>query len=234
MAERLPRSIEQIVEEQARRFTLRKQSAGALARRPLVTISRQHGAGGEEVARRVARELELDLFDREIIHEIARSAQLSDRVVDALDEKDRDVLTDWLVCFAGCDYLSPNAYHDHLLRVIGAIGCHGGAVILGRGAHLILGPERALRVSVVAPLEMRVADVARSEGLSQHDAQRRIAEVEGERRAFLARQFRVDPADLSVFDLIVNTAVLGSQGAVSAVCTAALKLPAHAPALVGA
>ncbi len=213
----LPRTVEQLVEEQARRWEQRRDQRHERRPLPVIAISRQHGAGGSEVARRLAEELQLDLLDREIIQQIAENAHLSERVVQTLDERDRKLLTDWLLAFGSPGYLSPVGYRDHLTRVVGTIARHGGAVILGRGAHLILGPHQALRVLVVAPLEARVATVMRREGLSERDARRRIAEVEAERAAFLKRHFRADFADLASFDLAVNTADLGLDAAVSAI-----------------
>jgi cytidylate kinase len=213
----LPRTVEQLVEDQAHRWEQRRDQRHERPLLPVIAISRQHGAGGSELARRLAEELQLDLLDREIIQQIAENAHLSERVVQTLDERDRKLLTDWLLAFGSPGYLSPVGYRDHLTRVVGTIARHGGAVILGRGAHLILGPHQALRVLVVAPLEARVAAVMRREGLSERDARRRIAEVEAERAAFLKRHFRADFADLASFDLAVNTADLGLDAAVSAI-----------------
>ena len=230
MHDHLPRSIEQIVEDQAHRWALAGHTEPPATRRPVIAVSRQHGAQGEAVARRLALELGLDFFDREIIAEVAHSAHLSARVVSTLDERSRDVLSDWLLAFASNDYLSPAAYRAHLTSVVGVIATHGGAVILGRGGHLSLGSARALRICVVAPLEARIAEVASREGISERDARRRIEEVEGERRAFLARHFHVDFSDLSAFDVVVNTGVIGVAGAVGAARAAIDARMGHASA----
>jgi cytidylate kinase len=213
----LPRTVEQLIEDQSHRWELRRGRGPEKRRLPVVTISRQHGAGGSEVAKRLAEELQLDVLDREIIHQIAENAHLSERVVQTLDERDRKLLTDWLLSFGNPSYLSPVGYRDHLTRVIGAMARHGGAVILGRGAHLILGPQQALRVQVVAPLEVRVETVRRREGLSEQAARHRVAEVEADRSAFLRKHFHAEFADLAAFDLTVNTGVLGVDGAVGAI-----------------
>jgi cytidylate kinase len=191
----------------------------------VIAVSRQYGARGGEVARRVAEELHLDFYDREIIHRIAQEAHESERVVSALDEKDRDLLTDWMTAFATDHYLGLVGYQHHLTRVISALADMGGAVILGRGAHIILGEGRALRVWITAPLDTRVRTVAEREGLSDRDARLRVAAVDDERKAFLARLFRVEAADPSRFDLVLNTAVLGVDGAALAVQAALPALP---------
>ena len=229
-----PRSIEHIVDQMARRAELSRGPEPEAPRSPVIAFSRQAGAGGRQVARRVAEELALAFYDRDLLHEIAKSAHVSERRVSALDERTRDVVSEWLEPLVSDDYLGPNAYREHLAHVVDTIARRGGAVILGRGAHLLLGPSRALRVLVVAPLAMRVAEVARADGVSPEEARRRIAAVESARHDFLARHFRVAFDDVSNFDLVVNTGVVGVEGAVSIVRSGVGALPAPHAALARA
>jgi cytidylate kinase len=212
----MSRSIEAIVDEQVRRWQLLRQKPKGVKARPVITMTGQHGAQGDELSRRLASELGFDHFDREIIHRVAESAHLSERVVASMDQKKRELLTDWLAAVASRNYLSPAEYRYHLAHVIGAIAHQGGAVILGRGAHLLLRRE-ALRVLAVAPLEDRVRTVMESEGLTQRDARRRIEEVETDRHAFILTHYHAEFADPTAFDLVVNTASLGLDGACAAV-----------------
>ena len=223
----MTRTIEAIVEEQAHRWQLRREERHAESRRPVVTVSREHGTGGDEIARKLAETLGLDLFDREIIQRIAENTHLSERVVASL-EKDQAMLTDWLASVSSRTYLSPVEYRYHLSRVVGAVAYHGGALIIGRGAHLILGQGEALRVLVVAPLEVRVRAVMEAEKLDERDARRRIVTVEAERKAFLMKHFHADFADPTTFDLVVNTSVLGIEGACGAILAAVERMPATA------
>ncbi len=212
-----PRSIEQLVEDQARRWTERRTDTAYAGPHPAVAISRLPGARGELVAARLASELGYDLFDREIIHEIAGRAHLSDRLVATLDERNRSALTEWLAGIMGQQQLSAGGYLYHLNRLIGAMGRHGRVVIVGRGAHLILSPGEALRVLVLAPLEARVAEVAARDAVSAREAARRLTAEESERRAFLQQYFRADLGDPCRFDVVVNTHLLGVEGAVRAI-----------------
>jgi cytidylate kinase len=213
----MSRSIDALVDEQVRRWQLLRQKHESVEARPVVTVTGQHGARGDELSRQLASELGFDQFDREIIHRIAESAHLSERVVASVDGKKRELLTDWLAALASRNYLSPAEYRYHLAHVIGAIAQQGGAVILGRGAHLLLGPGEALRVLAVAPLEDRVRTVMESEGLSERDARRRIVEVEADRQAFILMHYHSEFAEPTAFDLVVNTATLGLDGASAAI-----------------
>jgi len=219
-----PRSVERMVDEQARRWELRRAEPGGRERRPVITISRQHGAGGELLARRVAERLGYDLFDRELLHRISESSHLSEKVVSALDDRDRSLLDHWLQSMAIAPSLSPYTYFHYLTRVVGAIAHHGRAVIVGRGSHLILGPGRALRVLAVAPVAFRVRAVARLEEIGEAEARRRVAAVESERAAFRRRYFHTEAFDPCAFDLVLNTGTLGLDEAVAAVTAS---LPSH-------
>jgi cytidylate kinase len=219
-----PRSLEEMIEEQARRWQLGIPPPGEEARGPVIAVSRQHGAGGREVAREVARALGLRFYDREILTRIADEAHRDLRRVTAFDETDKSTwLSEWLLSLMAQGYLSPHEFGHRLTRVVCDIAKAGSAVILGRGASLILRPEQALRVHVVAPLEHRMARIAAREGLSAADARRRALEVDAEREAFLHRHFRVAtavPTPVAV-DLTVNTETLGVSGATLVVVRAA-------------
>jgi len=220
------RTVQQIIEDQAHRWQLSgSEGESPEKRRPVIAMSRQPGARGSEVAQHLAKRLGLDLFDQELIHQVAESAHLSERVVQSLDEKSRSLLTEWLTSLATDSYLSPYGYLYHLNRVVGAIARHGGAIILGRGAHLILQHGEALRVLVVAPLQARVALIARRDGISERDAKRKIKVAEAERRAYLMKHFHADFGDPEEFDLVVNTGLLGVEGAAEAIELTLTRLP---------
>jgi len=218
----MSRSIELLVEEQARRWQLRRREAGEGPRRGIVALANTPGAPGREVARGVSRELEYDLFDDEIVQQVARSARLSERVVSALDEHDRSWLGDWLGSFTAEAWLSTYGYLQELSKVVGAIARHGGAVVVGHGAHALLGPDRALRVLVTAPLERRVAAWAEATGASREEARTRVLAEEAERSGFLERHFHVGLSDPAAYDVVVNTETLSVRAAVETVVAAAI------------
>ena len=96
----MSRSIEALVDEQVRRWELLRHKPKEAKTRPVITVTGQHGARGDELSQKLASELGFDHFDREIIHRVADSAQLSERVVAAMDMKKRELLADWLAAFA--------------------------------------------------------------------------------------------------------------------------------------
>ena len=187
----------------------------------IITISREPGARGAEVAREVAARMGLDFYDRDLLTRMAAEAHVSRLAAARPADCRRGDTPDWLAPIARMERLSPYEYSHHLGEVVAAIAACGDAVILGRGAHLMLPPGLALRVLVQAPLPLRIAAVAEREGLDEAAAQRRVEEMERERRSFLARCFRADEGDTSPFDLRVNTGVLGVDATIAIVCAAA-------------
>ena len=204
-----PRSIEQIVDEQVKKWRLTSAETKPVAiEKPVVTISREPGSGGKLVAARIAEKMSLDLFHHEVIHAMAQSADISSRLAETLDEKGLSVLENWIASLVDDRHLWPDQYMRHLMKVLGTIGKHGAAVIVGRGANFILTPQNRLRVRVVAPLESRIENVSREYDVPALVAKRRIVRTESDRRAFVRKYFHADIADPINYDMVLNTAVL--------------------------
>jgi len=207
------RSIQKIIDEQVKRWEMMRVEKREEAGIPVITVSREPGSGGRIVAEGVAKRLGLDLFNREIIQEMAQSAHISARLLETLDEKGLSVLEDWVSTLVNEKHLWPDQYLQHLMKVIGTIGKHGRAVIVGRGANFILPPEGIFRVRILAPLEMRVQNVARHFGVPVQEAKRRVLRTESDRRAFVRKYFHADIADPVNYDLMINTGALSIEAA---------------------
>jgi len=212
------RSIEQIIEEQVRKWQFSKaEPKTEVTFRPIVTISREPGSGGNVIGERLARRLSLDLFHQEMIHAMAKSAKVSSRLLETLDERGLSVLEDWMAYMVDARHMWPDQYMKHLMKVIGAIGRHGGAVLIGRGANFILPPERRFSVRVIAPFDVRATNVVRDHQVSEKDARNRITKTDSQRRAFIRKYFNTSIADPLNYDMVVNTGSVSIDGAVAAI-----------------
>lgn len=212
------RSILQIVEEQVRKWQF--TTSGQKPSKPkitVITVSREPGSGGNLVARGISEKLGLDLFHQEVIHEITQSANVSARFVQTLDEKAMTVLDEWIASLVDDRHLWPDQYLQHLMKVVGTIGEHGSAVMVGRGANFIVPPEKRMRVRIVAPMDFRVKSVAEEFKVSARAAKRRIVHTESDRRAFIRKYFNAAIDDPSNYDLIINTGTISVALAVESV-----------------
>jgi len=211
--------------DQLEKWERSKKEDKGKEKRPMsvVTLSSSPGSGGKAVAKGIAETMEFDLFEREIIQRIARSADISAAVVDTLEKQRLSGIEDFISSLVNKQYLWPGVYLDYLMRVIGVIGKHGRAVIVGRGANFILPPEERLAVRVVAPLEKRVENISRDFDVSPEEARRRAINRESKRRAFIRKSFNAAVADPLNYDLVLNMVQLSVEEAVAAVAAVLVK-----------
>lgn len=212
--------VAQIVEEQVRSWQIsRSEPRPAEKNLPVLTISREPGSGGRIIAEKLSQRLKFNLFHQEVLHEMAASAKVSAQLLETLDEKGLSVLDDWIASLVNARHLWPDQYLKHLMKVVGTIGRHGRAVLIGRGANFILPAERRLSVRVIAPLEMRAAKVADTFKVKLEKARRRVIKTDSERKAFVRKYFNADIANPLNYDMVVNTGSMPLDGAVDAVCS---------------
>jgi len=212
------RSVQQIIEEQVRKWQILSAEKQAEPEGvSVITVSREPGSGGSLVAKGIAAKLAMDFFHQEVIHEMAESAQISTKLVETLDEKGLSVIEDWIASLVDDRHLWPDQYMQHLMKIIGTIGKHGRAVMVGRGANFLIPRERRFRVRVIAPRAMRIQNLTRDFGVSADEAKRRIIRTESDRRAFIRKYFHADIADPVNYDLVINMERMDVDAAVDIV-----------------
>jgi cytidylate kinase len=183
----------------------------------VVTVSSEPGSGGQVIARGIAGKMGYDLFQRDIIREIADRADIGASVIESLEKERLSGIEDFIATLVSRRYLWPEMYLEQLMKVISVIGKHGRAVIAGRGANFILPPSERLSIRVVAPMDLRVQNISRLLNISEEDARKRVIMKEAKRKAFIRKSFNADIADPINYDLTFNTEFIRYEAAVEAV-----------------
>ena len=215
------RSIQQLIEDQMQRWQLmQSKKVAEKPGVPTITISREPGSGGSIMAKKLAQKLGFEIFHQEVLLEIAKRADVSDKLLATLDEKGLNVLEDCISALVYDRHLWPDEYLKHLMKVIGAIGEHGRAIIVGRGANFVVPPQNRLRLRIVAPQNIRVENVVHTYDVTSEEAKRRIIRTESDRRAFVRKYFNADIANPTNYDLVINTGLLDMDKAVDSVIAA--------------
>ena len=199
------------------------------ARIPVITVSKEPGADGNILAQKIAERLDLDIFNRDIIKGIAESAKISASVIETLEKKRLSGVEDFISSLVNKHYLYPGVYLEHLMKVVCTIAEHGRAVIVGRGANFILPPEKRFSVRIVAPLDVRIQNIARRFDVSAEEAKRRVIRRESRRSAFIRQSFNADISDPLHYDLTITTGKLSIESAVEAVIGAVMVSLADTP-----
>jgi cytidylate kinase len=174
-----------------------------------IAISRQDGADGTAVARKIGEHLGWQVYDSELLRRIADEMGLRTRLLESIDEKGQSWLMVYLQSSTPGHSVSAGAYVYELTKVALSLAAHGECVIVGRGAALFLPPEKTLRVRLVAPREHRIATAQERYGLARDAAARRIDETDAARDRFMQDSFHKDPTDPTNYDLVLNTARFG-------------------------
>lgn len=218
------RVTEWFLRERARR-SRREPAAGAPAKpKPVITLSRQYGAGGHTIAEKLLETLgaEWQVWDRQIIDQIAENAQIRREMVEALDERTQGWIDQFVKNVLGAQVMEIHGYRKHLVQVLLALGQQGHKILIGRGANFVL--RNALNVRLHASVEYRAQAVMRLENIGHEEALRRIQRVDHERAEFTRSVFDRDIEDPTGYDMVIQTDTLGIEAAVAAIAAAARSL----------
>jgi cytidylate kinase len=197
---------------------------------PIVTISRQYGSGGSEVAERVANALGWHLYDNAMVDEVARRLGMSTAEVSAREERVPSLPERIATAMAlGVPEVMPTVADlatepseerivEMTKRVIEEAVQAGPAVLVGRGAQCMLAARAdALHVFCYAPADVLASYVITNFGVSTAEAHRIVADKNHQREQYVKRYWKRNWRDLSNYHLCVNTAWLGLDGAADVV-----------------
>ncbi|HEX5004863.1 MAG TPA: cytidylate kinase-like family protein [Gemmatimonadales bacterium] len=193
----------------------------------LITISREVGAGGSLVAGHAADALGWKVVDNDFVARVAARAGLSEATVAERDER-APGFREWLVralSRAAPELLAPTGQsapaeleEAALVKVTEAVvadlAAEGRVVLVGRAAPAVLArKDDALHVRVVAPRADRIRAVMARHRLDPAAAERLMDETDGNRQRYHREYYDRDWADPAHFHLVVNTGLLGYDGA---------------------
>jgi cytidylate kinase len=184
----------------------------------VVTIEREYGSGGGEIAAAVAQRLGWKLWDQDLTNEIARLMECDCRVVEEREEKRDPLFHRLMMAFMrGSHEGSLNAPRLKIADaecirevtesvVKNAAQC-GGCVLVGRGSAYYLQDRRdAFHVFIYAPFDEKVRRL-RAEGKSEREAVHLAQTVDRDRAAFIKQYFGVEWPCRERFNLMLNSTI---------------------------
>jgi cytidylate kinase len=181
----------------------------------VITVTREFGAGGYDVARGLAEALGWELLDRELLHRAAAVEHVSDAELERLDEK--------AVTLADRFRLHPphQQYLHGLREAARQAAAKGNVVLVGRGTgHLLAEAPNVFHLRLVAPREWRARRMATREGWTYEHALARCAEEDRARDRFTRYFFGETPFQPAAYHAVFNTGRVSLEDVVA--CVAAL------------
>jgi cytidylate kinase len=184
----------------------------------IITIEREYGCGGGEIAQKLAKHLGWKLWDQLLTEEIARLADCPKAVVEGREEKPDPLYYRLFKSFLRGSYEgSLNAHKLKLVdsecilkfteQVVQHAAKTGNSVIVGRGSQQFLrNRQDTLRVFVYAPREDKVRRLL-ARGKSEQEADQLVDTVDRERSDFIQKYFHVEWPDRSIYHTMINTTI---------------------------
>lgn len=182
----------------------------------VVTVSRQLGSHGGQIARAVAGELGYALVDKGVINRVIRQYGMT-RLDVVYDHKPK------IKELFNSDSV---ATIEMMNETIAAFAARGDVVILGRGGFRVLSDMAdVVNVFVKAPDDVRVARIAERDGITVEEAAKAIKDDDSLRSRFMRLFYSADWADESQFDLVIDTGTESDDEARARIVAAVKALP---------
>jgi cytidylate kinase len=192
----------------------------------VITISRQYGAGGSDVARRVASALGWSVVDNELIEQVAQRAGIPMAEVAERDERAPgfvERLTRTLAAATPELFPPPEGTvadldEATLVRitesVVGDMAARGRVVLVGRAAPAVLDQqEDALHVKLVAPRPFRIHAASQRLGMDPAEVVKIVDDTDAMRARYHREYYNREWADPLNYHMVLNTGALGLAGA---------------------
>ena len=189
----------------------------------IITISREYGAGGHSIGKRVAQELGIEFYDRDIIRGAVKESGLDAGVIEHEEEEISRADAIWRM-------ITPAAYtdrretiHEIERKVILMLAKKGPCVILGRCADTILEEfdMESLNVFIYADTLHRAARVSELLGTSNpSEIQKAMKKTDAARRNYYQQFTGKRWGDTRNFNLSLDSGTLGYDTCVKLICDA--------------
>ena len=180
----------------------------------VITIGREFGSGGRELGRRLAQELGIEYYDKEIISEIAKKTSLSEEYVKNVVERTPHnlypITTGHTISYVGSPaFAQMQSVYLAQSEIIKDLADKAPCVIVGRCADYILHEKDPFRIFVYASMESKInrckARAEKDEKLTDKQLARQIRRIDKERAKYYGFYTGLVWGDLENYDLCINT-----------------------------
>ena len=191
----------------------------------IITIGRQHGSNGHDIARALAEALGCPCYDKEIPALAAENSEFSREILDSYDEKRVSPYVIPTTHYFGMSEnfrLNMQVASVQFDTIRSLAEKEGDAVFVGRCADYILRSRKdLLRVFIRAEEDFRVHTLMARKGLEQEQAKKLMKQVDKDRGSFYRYYTDQSWGEAGNFDLCVDSGRLGVDGAVKVILAAA-------------
>lgn len=190
--------------------------------RTIITIGRQAGSGGKEIGQKLADQLNIKCYDKELLERAAKESGLCSELFENHDEKPTRsflyslVMDTYSYGYTGSTFADMPINHKVFLAQFDAIkkiADEGPCIMVGRCADYALEENpNCLSVFIQAPLEDRVRRVSRLHDMTPARTKDMLQKTDKQRASYYNYYTNKKWGDACSYDLCINSSILGIDG----------------------
>ncbi len=180
----------------------------------IISINRQFGSGGHEIAEKIAKDLGLKFYDRSMLDEIANEMDVKVEVLEKFDERPRKLILTRRV--AGYSNSMEEILADIQFDFIRSKAEKGESfVIVGRCSDMVLAEyENLITIFVSGDKECKKKRVMRKYNLNEAEAISKMTRHDKSRKSYHNRHCDTKWGEAKYYDLCINSSPLDVEGTV--------------------
>lgn len=186
----------------------------------LITIGREHGSGGHEIARLLSKELDIPCYDKEIVDEAASRSQFSKEILDNYDEKRVSAFFMPVSHFGGMDggFQLNMQIASAQFDAVRSLAKDNRGIFVGRCADYVLrGRPGLVRVFITAPISFRMQTIMDRKQINADQARKLIREVDKDRSSYYRYYTDQVWGEAGNYDLVIDSSRIGAAGTVEVI-----------------
>ncbi len=193
----------------------------------IITVGRQFGSGGHEIANRLAERLDIPLYDRNLISMAAHELSLSYEEVENVDETILGKFLSGYVVNTGSYTVFMNGNEENIplsdkvfrtqTAIMKKLAKRGSCIFVGRCADYILGDySNCINVFVKAYKDDRVRRIMKKYRLNEKDAWSEIKKIDRERKLYYEAHTGREWGSTDTHEIVFNASLMGIEGVTDA------------------
>ena len=189
----------------------------------IITINRENGSGGREIARRLGEMLGLKVYDKSILEEIVQKYKLNKEEIERIKAQKTNLWSDFCQFYrqfsaAGNSYqnedrkiTSRELYYAEA-QIMRNLASQESCIIVGRsGFHVFKDNPDALSIFIIADREARIKRIAQKEGVDEKTAAKLIEKTDAARDNFTKTFAGTSRYDARNYDITLNVSCFSTE-----------------------
>lgn len=178
--------------------------------KPLITISRQYGSGGRDIATMLSKKLNIPFYDKEIIELAVQSSSFDRSYFEGYEtEKSNSLITD-LTNSVTVDSLIDDRIFEHNAKIIKDLADKGSCIIVGRCADCVLKErQNVISIFIYGDMETRKKRVVEVYKEAADDALNVIKKIDKRRASYYNHYSKKTFGNAENYVICLNSSILG-------------------------